>query len=54
MSEDGKDTMPSESLDGKVALRIIMTGREAGSIIGKGGEIVRKIREESGANIQVK
>ena len=54
MSEDGKDTMPSDSLDGRVVLRIIMTGREAGSIIGKGGEIVKKFRAETGANIQVR
>ena len=53
MSGEDKDTMPSDSLDGKVVLRIIMTGREAGSIIGKGGEIVKKFRAESGANIQV-
>jgi poly(rC)-binding protein 2/3/4 len=32
---------------------MLMTGKEVGSIIGKGGEIINSIREESGAKIHI-
>ena len=32
---------------------MIMSGKEVGSIIGKGGEIINSIREESGAKIHI-
>jgi len=36
-----------------ITLRTIVTGPEAGSIIGRGGEIVNSIRDESGAKIRI-
>lgn len=41
--------------DGNVTLtiRLIMQGKEVGSIIGKKGEIVKRFREESGAKINI-
>jgi predicted RNA-binding protein YlqC (UPF0109 family) len=36
-----------------LTLRAIMSGKEVGSIIGKGGEIINNIREESGAKIHI-
>jgi poly(rC)-binding protein 2/3/4 len=36
-----------------VTLRMLMQGKEAGSIIGKKGENVKKFREESGAKINI-
>jgi len=36
-----------------ITLRTIVTGPEAGSIIGKGGETVNSIRDESGAKIRI-
>jgi len=34
-------------------MRALMQGKEVGSIIGKGGEIVKRFREESGARINI-
>ena len=36
-----------------IILRTIVTGPEAGCIIGRGGEIVNSIRDESGAKIKI-
>jgi len=36
-----------------MTIRMIMSGKEVGSIIGKGGEIINSIREESGAKIHI-
>ncbi|VVC33893.1 K Homology domain,K Homology domain, type 1 [Cinara cedri] len=36
-----------------LTLRLIMQGKEVGSIIGKKGEIVKRFREESGAKINI-
>ena len=36
-----------------LTIRMIMSGKEVGSIIGKGGEIINGIREESGAKIHI-
>ena len=36
-----------------LTIRMIMSGKEVGSIIGKGGEIINSIREESGAKIHI-
>ena len=46
MSED-------ESTKVTITLRTIVTGPEAGCIIGRGGEIVNSIRDESGAKIKI-
>ncbi|XP_072940049.1 poly(rC)-binding protein 3 isoform X9 [Epargyreus clarus] len=46
---------PLHEEDSKVTLtiRLIMQGKEVGSIIGKKGEIVKRFREESGAKINI-
>ncbi|XP_018914947.1 poly(rC)-binding protein 3 isoform X3 [Bemisia tabaci] len=36
-----------------LTIRLIMQSKEVGSIIGKGGEIVKRFREESGAKINI-
>ena len=46
MSDD-EDTKVS------ITLRTIVTGPEAGGIIGRGGEAVNNIRDESGAKIRI-
>ncbi|XP_066980863.1 poly(rC)-binding protein 3 isoform X6 [Macrobrachium rosenbergii] len=46
LSNDGG---PSATL----SMRILMQGKEVGSIIGKKGEIVKRFREESGAKINI-
>ena len=46
MSDD-EDTKVS------ITLRTIVTGPEAGCIIGRGGEAVNNIRDESGAKIRI-
>ena len=43
------DGIPNVTL----TIRMIMSGKEVGSIIGKGGEIINNIREESGAKIHI-
>lgn len=45
-----KDLDPSEA---HITVRLIMQGKEVGSIIGKKGEIVKRFREESGAKINI-
>jgi hypothetical protein len=47
------DTKPLPDSDVTLNLRAIMSGREIGSIIGRGGETINSIREESGANIYI-
>ena len=42
-----------EKPKGSITLRTIVTGPEAGSIIGRGGEVVNSIRDESGAKIRI-
>ncbi|XP_040034084.1 poly(rC)-binding protein 3 isoform X3 [Gasterosteus aculeatus] len=52
MSE--KEEMISEgNLNVTLTLRLLMHGKEVGSIIGKKGETVKKMREESGARINI-
>ncbi|XP_066595835.1 poly(rC)-binding protein 3 isoform X4 [Prorops nasuta] len=52
---DGMDSKPVLNDDPSVTLtiRLIMQGKEVGSIIGKKGEIVKRFREESGAKINI-
>uniref|UniRef100_H2V8R0 Zgc:110045 n=1 Tax=Takifugu rubripes TaxID=31033 RepID=H2V8R0_TAKRU len=49
-----KEEMSSDgSLNVTLTLRLLMHGKEVGSIIGKKGETVKKMREESGARINI-
>ncbi|XP_013138872.1 PREDICTED: poly(rC)-binding protein 3 isoform X1 [Papilio polytes] len=50
-----KAPTPLHEEDSKITLtiRLIMQGKEVGSIIGKKGEIVKRFREESGAKINI-
>ncbi|XP_046423046.1 poly(rC)-binding protein 3 isoform X4 [Neodiprion pinetum] len=52
---DNMDPKPMLNDDPSVTLtiRLIMQGKEVGSIIGKKGEIVNRFREESGAKINI-
>ncbi|XP_021952677.1 poly(rC)-binding protein 3 isoform X2 [Folsomia candida] len=44
---------PADDPNVTLTIRLIMQGKEVGSIIGKKGEIVKKFREESGARINI-
>jgi transcription antitermination factor NusA-like protein len=47
---------PKQTLDGPsvtLTIRLIMQGKEVGSIIGKKGDNIKKFREESGAKINI-
>ncbi|XP_055083270.1 poly(rC)-binding protein 3 [Periophthalmus magnuspinnatus] len=48
-----KEEMSSDALNVMLTLRLLMHGKEVGSIIGKKGETVKKMREESGARINI-
>ncbi|KAK2523986.1 poly(rC)-binding protein 3 isoform B [Columba livia] len=49
-----KDTKSTEGgLNVTLTIRLLMHGKEVGSIIGKKGETVKKMREESGARINI-
>lgn len=45
--------LPGETPSVNLTLRMIMSGKEVGPIIGKGGETINSIREESGAKIYI-
>jgi len=47
------DSLPGETPSVNLTLRMIMSSKEVGPIIGKGGEIINAIREESGAKIYI-
>ena len=47
MSDDEHEQKPKVS----ITLRTIVTGPEAGCIIGRGGDVVNSIRDESGAKV---
>ncbi|KAI4457511.1 kh domain containing rna binding protein [Holotrichia oblita] len=52
MDLDGKHLL-NEDPNVTLTIRLIMQGKEVGSIIGKKGEIVKRFREESGAKINI-
>ena len=45
--------LPGDTPSVNLTLRMIMSGKEVGPIIGKGGETINSIREESGAKIYI-
>jgi len=47
------DLSPTDSPNVTLTIRLIMQGKEVGSIIGKKGDIVKRFREESGAKINI-
>ena len=52
-SESIDKPLPNDTPNVTLTIRMIMSGKEVGSIIGKGGEIINSIREESGAKIHI-
>ena len=52
-SNDIDKPLPNDIPNVTLTIRMIMSGKEVGSIIGKGGEIINSIREESGAKIHI-
>ncbi|XP_070536344.1 poly(rC)-binding protein 3-like isoform X2 [Ptychodera flava] len=53
MATEEQLKMANEGPAVTLTIRLIMQGKEVGSIIGKKGETVKKIREESGARINI-
>ncbi|XP_023217853.1 poly(rC)-binding protein 3-like isoform X5 [Centruroides sculpturatus] len=47
------DNLPSDGPSVTLTIRLIMQGKEVGSIIGKKGDNIKKFREESGARINI-
>ena len=45
----GAGEMPGDTPAVNLTLRMLMSGKEVGPIIGKGGEIINSIREEAAA-----
>ncbi|XP_055010179.1 poly(rC)-binding protein 3 [Boleophthalmus pectinirostris] len=50
---DQTKVQPEGGLNVTLTIRLLMHGKEVGSIIGKKGETVKKMREESGARINI-
>uniref|UniRef100_A0A3P8YWM0 K Homology domain-containing protein n=1 Tax=Esox lucius TaxID=8010 RepID=A0A3P8YWM0_ESOLU len=50
---DKEDGVSDGGMNVTLTLRLLMHGKEVGSIIGKKGETVKKMREESGARINI-
>ncbi|ROT81072.1 putative poly(rC)-binding protein 3 isoform X1 [Penaeus vannamei] len=46
-------SLSTEGPSASLSMRLLMQGKEVGSIIGKKGEIVKRFREESGAKINI-
>lgn len=53
METDLKMNFANDDPNVTLTIRLIMQGKEVGSIIGKKGEIVKRFREESGAKINI-
>ncbi|KAJ8727659.1 hypothetical protein PYW07_001778 [Mythimna separata] len=53
MELEKPSTLHEEDSKVTLTIRLIMQGKEVGSIIGKKGEIVKRFREESGAKINI-
>ena len=49
----GAGEMPGDTPAVNLTLRMLMSGKEVGPIIGKGGEIINSIREEAAAKIHI-
>ena len=45
--------LPGDVPSVNLTLRCLTSGKEVGPVIGKGGETIHKIREESGAKIHI-
>ncbi|XP_042211618.1 poly(rC)-binding protein 3-like isoform X3 [Homarus americanus] len=50
---DSKPLTTNDGPSASLSMRLLMQGKEVGSIIGKKGEIVKRFREESGAKINI-
>ncbi|XP_037094670.1 poly(rC)-binding protein 3-like isoform X2 [Pollicipes pollicipes] len=53
MASSELKSIPSDGPSVTLTIRLLMQGKEVGSIIGKKGEIVKRFREESGAKINI-
>ena len=42
-----------EQRDDSISLKVLVANDQAGAIIGKGGEVIKQLREESGARISI-
>jgi predicted RNA-binding protein YlqC (UPF0109 family) len=47
------DQTGAEQRDDSLSLKVLVANDQAGAIIGKGGEVIKQLREESGARISV-
>lgn len=52
-SIDNNKSISTDGPSASLSMRLLMQGKEVGSIIGKKGEIVKRFREESGAKINI-
>ncbi|KAF4347567.1 hypothetical protein G4B88_009923 [Cannabis sativa] len=53
MAEENENEKENDSGDGFVACRLLAAGSQVGCVLGRGGKIVEKIRQESGAQVRV-
>ncbi|RVE58433.1 hypothetical protein OJAV_G00209220 [Oryzias javanicus] len=53
LTMESTKVQPEGGLNVTLTIRLLMHGKEVGSIIGKKGETVKKMREESGARINI-
>lgn len=52
-SGEGEDGQRKAHHADSITMRCLLTSKDAGSIIGKGGVIIKQVREESGCRIQI-
>jgi len=54
MSQNRNQPFPSDQpLDDSLSIKVLVANDQAGAIIGKGGEVIKQLREESGARISI-
>jgi len=54
LSQNRNQPYPSDQpLDDSLSIKVLVANDQAGAIIGKGGEVIKQLREESGARISI-
>jgi predicted RNA-binding protein YlqC (UPF0109 family) len=54
LSQNRNQPYPSDQpLDDSLSVKVLVANDQAGAIIGKGGEVIKQLREESGARISI-